>query len=449
MNKAVNITEEMISEPLVVGAEAYVSEDYARAEADRLWPKVWQHACRVEEIPNVGDYVTYDIMNDTILIVRSEPDKISAFYNVCAHRGRRLVDGCGHTKQFRCRYHAWRYNLKGEVVHILDEADWDGALDKAGLRLPQVKSDTWGGWVWINMDPNCVPLREYLEPIASMLDPYEIDKMRYRWRQWCYFDCNWKVAMEAFMEAYHVEGSHPQLLKHAEFYTWSTTDGLHSHKGFQQRQANLNISESNTYYRAGRGDPRVSIYELQEETYRTVNASTTKTMVDAAARLVDELPEGTPVGQVMSHWLESARRDDAARGVMWPSIDPAHLAKAGNSCHIFPNLDMGYGMTFGLVYRARPHGYDPNKCIFEAAVIERFPERQEPKTEWIYAAATEADKWRAVLMQDFANMGEVQRGMRSRGFRGSLPNPKQEQPVSNFHRNLAKYVGTGAPRSFK
>src|SRR5262249_46281226 len=154
----------------------------------------------------------------TILIVRSAPDQISAFYNVCAHRGRRLMSGCGHAKQFVCRYHAWRYNLKGENIHVLDKEDWGGALKPERLRLPEVKVDIWGGWVWINMDPKAEALRDYLESIPSLADPYEIDKMRYRWRLWCYFDCNWKVAIEAFSEAYHVTGTHPQLVEYADFY---------------------------------------------------------------------------------------------------------------------------------------------------------------------------------------------------------------------------------------
>ncbi len=434
--------DEALSQPVTYGAEPFVSEAYARAEGDKLWPKVWQHACRVEEIAEVGDYVTYDIMDDTILIVRSGPEEIRAFYNVCAHRGRRLVDGCGHVTHFHCRYHAWQYDLTGENIRVLDKEDWGGRLQSERLRLQPVRVDTWGGWVWVNMDPDCVPLRQYLEPLAGMLDPFEMDKMRYRWRQWCYFDCNWKVAIEAFIEAYHVEGTHPQLLKYAEFYTWSEADGLHSHKGFEERNRSLQTQESKTYFRAGRGDdPRVSIARMQEEIYRTVNATTTETIVNAAARLAEELPQGTPAGEVTRHWLESARRDDAARGVIWPSISPAHLAKCGNSCHIFPNLSIGIGLTFALCYRARPHGPDPNRCIFEAYVLERFPSGQEPKTEWVYAEPTDVEKWRSVLVQDFANMSEVQRGMRSRGFQGALPNPKQERTVSNFQRNLAKYMG--------
>jgi nitrite reductase/ring-hydroxylating ferredoxin subunit len=446
MNVVAPVKEDL-AEALTFGVEPYISPDYARAESDRLWSKVWQHACRVEEIPNVGDYVAYDIAGDTILIVRSDPDTISAFYNVCAHRGRRLADGCGHATQFRCSYHAWRYNLKGENIHVLDKPDWQGALRPEHLNLRHVKVDTWGGWVWINMDPDCVPLRDYLEPAASMLDPFELDRMRYRWRQWCTFDCNWKTAQEAFMESYHVEGTHPQFVKFGNFYTWSQAHGLHSNHGFDERSEDLDLASSNTIIRTGKGpDARVSIAQLQVETMETVNSSTTQTFVDAALRLVDELPEGTPPEQVMAHWLESARRDDAARGVIWPEIDPDHMAKCGIAWHIFPNLSLLFGQTFALCYRARPFGHDPDKCIFEVAVIERYPERHEPKTEWVYAEPTEVEKWRSVLVQDFHNMAEVQKGMKCRGFRGTLPNPKQERPVTNFHRNLAAYMGTGGPK---
>lgn len=434
-------------EALTFGEDAFVSEEYARAEPERLWRKVWQHACREEDIPNVGDYVSYDICDDTIIVVRSAPGEISAFYNVCAHRGRRLVNGCGHTTRFHCKYHAWQYNLKGENIRVLDKEDWDGCLSQERLNLPHVKVDTWGGWVWINMDPDCKPLREYLEPAATLIAPYAVERMRYRWRKWCYFDCNWKVALEAFIEAYHVEGTHPQLTKFGDFYMWSKAQGLHGNNGFNERDPEKKkLADSNTINRPGKGnDARVSIAKLQAETWETVNARTTKTLVDAAARLVDELPEGTPAGEVMKHWLEAARRDDEARGVTWPTIATDEMVAAGSSWHIFPNMSLGLSQTNFLVYRARPYGTNPRKCIFEAAVLELFPEGQEPKTEWVYADPTNVEEWRSVLMQDFDNMIEVQRGMQSRGFRGNLPNPKQENTVSNFHRNLAKYMGVGNP----
>lgn len=433
--------------PEVFGNEAYVSRDYARAEGEFLWPKVWQHACRLEDIPEVGDFVTYDIMDDTILVVRSGPDEISAFYNVCVHRGKRLADGCGSVQEFRCSYHAWKYDLRGQCTRVLDPEDWGECLTQDRLTIPRVKVDTWGGWVWVNMDPDAIPLREYLEPAATLLDPFQLERMRYRWRLWCHFDCNWKVALEAFIEAYHVEGTHPQLMADGDFHMWSRAKGLHGHNGFDERNPDKKaVAESNTINRPGKGeDVRLSTAALQKQIWETANSRTTKTLVDAAQRLPDELPEGTPPGEVMAHWLKSARADDAARGVIWPEVSPAQQAAAGSAWHIFPNMTIGHSITNALIYRVRPYRSEPEKCIFEAAVIELYPEGGEPATEWTYADPTDVSMWRSVLMQDFDNMLQVQRGMKSRGFMGCIPSPRQEQTVANLHRNLATYVGRGMP----
>jgi phenylpropionate dioxygenase-like ring-hydroxylating dioxygenase large terminal subunit len=452
-----NVTAEELSQPLTYPVEAHLSKEYARAERDKLWPKVWQMAGRVEEMPNVGDYFTYDILDDSILIVRTAPDTIKAYHNVCSHRGRQLVDApagahnaCGHKKQFTCGFHAWRYDLDGNCTFKLDEADWLGALTDQRTHLRDVKVGAWGGWIFVNMDPNCLSLREFLEPAAGILDPFEFGKMRYKWRQWVIYPANWKTSLEAFMEPYHVAGTHTQLLKYGNYYAYSKAYSLHGVSGFDERDAAVKKAGGTSNTRAGIGrDPRVSTYELARENYETVNqSSTTETLVNAAKRLVDELPENTPADEVIKHWLASARRDDAARGVIWPTITPQQMSDAGLAWHIFPNMNVLQGVTFALCYRTRPYGDDVNKCIFEAYALERYPEGQEPKTEWVYAEAT-VEGWGPVLAQDFSNMAAVQRGMKSRGFRGTLPNPHQEQKITNFHRNLANYMGTGAPRLLK
>jgi phenylpropionate dioxygenase-like ring-hydroxylating dioxygenase large terminal subunit len=452
--KSADAVKEDMSEAVTFGVEAYLSRDYARAEADKLWARVWQHAGRVEEIPDVGDFITYDILGDSILIVRTAPATIKAYHNVCSHRGRQLVSpaegahsACGRKKQFVCGFHGWSYELDGKCTFKLDEPDWKGVLTDERTRLPPVQVDTWGGWIFINMDPGCTPLREFLEPAACILDPFELGQMRYKWRQWVVFDCNWKTAIEAFMEPYHVAGTHTQLLKFGQFYAYSKAHGLHGVSGFDERDPTLKMKQSSTITRAGTGtDARASTYELQKEIYTTVNfASTTETLVNAAKRLVDELPEGTPPGDVIKHWLASARADDAARGVAWPTITPDQMAEAGLAWSVFPNMSILQGITFALCYRTRPYGDDPNKCIFESYAIERYPAGQEPKTQCKYAQPT-AEQWGIVLAQDFSNMAAVQKGMKSRGFRGTLPNPHQERKVTNFHRNLANYMGTGAPR---
>ncbi|WP_348671932.1 Rieske (2Fe-2S) protein, partial [uncultured Abyssibacter sp.] len=158
MNEQVNITVDDLAEPLTIGTEAYLSPEYAKAEGDRLWSKVWQHAGRVEEIPNPGDFFTYEIGSDSIIIVRAESGDIKAFHNVCSHRGRQLVDvpcgqhsACGRKQRFVCGYHGWRYGLDGACTHKLDEEDWKGTLTDERTRLSDVQVDTWGGWIWINM----------------------------------------------------------------------------------------------------------------------------------------------------------------------------------------------------------------------------------------------------------------------------------------------------------
>lgn len=464
MNKPERITTEDLSEPLTFPAEAYISRDYAEAEAERLWSQVWQQAGRVEEIPEVGSYITYNIGHDSVLVVRTAVDVIKAYHNVCPHRGRRLVgnncggghgllpqskgehSACGRQGSFACPYHAWTFNLDGKATHILDKEDWQGALTDERSGLEPVQVDTWGGWIWINMDPAAGPLRQYLEPVATLLDPFEFDKMRYRFRLWGVFDCNWKVALEAFLEPYHVAGTHPQLTKYGDFYAWSKALGLHGNDGYDTKDhVDDGTAAKTTVHRAAKGDDaRLTIARMQQEFWDTIGASTTETLVKAAQRLVDELPAGTPPHEVHHHWIERAKADDAARGVDWPAISDDEMAAAGLALSIFPNMNLIPGPTFSLYYRVRPYGTDPDKCIYEAVALDRFPPGEEPRTEWVFAEQDLA-AWPHVIAQDISNMVEMQRGLKSRGFRGNLPNPWQERKVTNLHRGLARFMGTGAP----
>jgi phenylpropionate dioxygenase-like ring-hydroxylating dioxygenase large terminal subunit len=454
MSNPADVGQDALSEPVTFPVEAYTSEAYARAERDKLWRKVWLQAGRVEEVPDIGCYLTYDILDDSILIVRTAPDTIRAYHNVCAHRGRRLVDtpagarnASGKRQQFVCGFHGWRYNLDGDNTHILHKEDWQGALPDNCSGLQSVNIDTWGGWIWINMDPHCESLQDYLAPAADMLDPFELQNMRIRWRKWGIFDCNWKVALEAFNETYHVQTTHPEFNQYGEFRGWARAHGKHSNLGYdapkgmdENQSAKLRVGTSD--------DPRISTAQMQVYTWEKANTNTTQTLVNAALRLAEELPEGTPAGEVLKHWLDSARRDDAARGVIWPTVDPKHVGASGTAWQIFPNFQIGHAVNNALCYSARPCGYDPDKCIFEAVVYELYPAGEEPSPAWDYCPPTE-EAWCYVLSQDFSNMAAVQQGMKSRGFSGPKPNPYMERSTANLHRNLAIYMGTGAPQKLK
>lgn len=429
------------AESVLIPVEAYLSEDYARAERDKLWRKVWQVACRVEELEKVGDYVTYDILDDSIIVTRIDADRIVAYHNVCMHRGRRLTEGCGHTKRFACKYHGWQWNLDGSNAKVVRREGYGDTLKDDDIRLHPVRAECWGGWVFINMDPDAEPLDQYLGEVKTMLDPFELDRMRYCWRQWIEFPCNWKVAIEAFNEGYHVLGTHPQIAVYSEKPTWSKSLGIHGNFGPMGGEGVGGASGGAT----GAPDMRVGLAVSLNMISEQVKATVTQTMVDVANKLVDELPEGTPPHEVHAHFMRRVIEEDAKRGVQWPHIDGAHAAAAGTDFHVFPNTVIIHGPTFALCYRSRPSGYDPNTCVFEVYTLERYPEGQEPKPENKHCPVPDETMWPLVLCQDFSNMGQVQKGMKSAAFPGIRAHPLEEVPVINFHRALAKYMGTGAP----
>src|SRR5262245_36134601 len=129
-----------------VPAAEYNAPDVTALENTRMWTKVWQVACREEEIPNVGDFVNYQIVNESILVVRTKKDEIKAFYNVCQHRGRRLRDDeRGNVAQgFYCRFHGWRYALDGSVTYVHNKEDWKdcAGFKESNLNLKQPHVDT-------------------------------------------------------------------------------------------------------------------------------------------------------------------------------------------------------------------------------------------------------------------------------------------------------------------
>ncbi|HEY1077709.1 MAG TPA: aromatic ring-hydroxylating dioxygenase subunit alpha, partial [Fontimonas sp.] len=307
------MSETDLSVPMTIGPEAYTSAEYARAEQEKLWRKVWLQVGRIEEIPEVGNFLAYEIGIDSVIVVRTAADTLKAYHNVCPHRGRRLVDipdgekqACGKRKLFVCGFHGWRFDLDGNNCHIQHQDDWQGALTPERTRLGEVRVDSWGGWVWINLDPNAEPLRDFLAPVCEMLEPFQLHNMRYRWRKWGIFDCNWKVAMEAFNETYHVQTTHPEFNKYGEFRGWARAHGKHSNIGYEAPK-NMDQNQAGKL-RVGTGaDARLSTAEMQQYTWEKANTNTTQTMVDAAKRLKDELPEGTPAGEVLMHWLKSAR----------------------------------------------------------------------------------------------------------------------------------------------
>lgn len=428
--------------------DAYLSRDFARLEAQRMWPRTWQVACRLEEIPHVGDFVTYDILDESIIVVRSAPGEIRAFFNVCQHRGRRLTEGCGRTNAFMCRYHGWTWKLDGSLAKILAREEYAGCPEMTDddIRLKDVKVDTWGGFVFVNMDPAAEPLAKYLEPMPEYINCFELEKLRYRWYKSIRLPCNWKVACEAFNEGYHVAATHPQLLDIAgDDETRSFPMGRHAMFGYPTSKRPLGAPSPRTG-KPMPDDLRPGLVAFYQEMENTLKAIFTARDNEAVRRVLTDVPDGTPPMEVFLKSIEFQKEAAVASGAGWPEVSLEQLGKAGTDWHIFPNLIFLQWYDGVLAYRARPDGDNPDSCIYDIWSLVRYAPGSEPplKREFYYGA----DDWKTnvvenfglILSQDFQNMGQVQRGMKSQGFRGSRTNPLQESTVSNFHRTLYKYL---------
>ncbi|MEJ2206536.1 MAG: aromatic ring-hydroxylating dioxygenase subunit alpha, partial [Gemmatimonadota bacterium] len=189
----------------------YVDRDFLELEYQRLFPKVWQMACREEEVPDVGSYLEYTIGDQSIIVVRTA-EGIRAHHNSCIHRGTRLVRRTGCVAEFRCPFHGWRFSLDGRCTFIHCEDEFDPRPDDY-RRLRDVRCETWGGWVFINMDPDAPELLDWLDPIPAALGPFRPDAMRYAWHRRTVLPANWKTAIDAFIEGYHTPGTHPQYIR--------------------------------------------------------------------------------------------------------------------------------------------------------------------------------------------------------------------------------------------
>lgn len=431
---------------------AYLSRDFLNLEQERLWPRVWQMACRLEEIPRVGDYVTYDICNEAVIVVRTAADRIQAFHNACQHRGRRLVDGCGHRARFVCKFHGWSWHVDGRLAKATDHEDWEGCPDMAAenLSLPQIQVDTWQGFVFVNFDPDCEPLAQFLAPMPAFCDGFEFGQMRFWWYKSVKLPCNWKVALEAFNEGYHVSATHPQLLDTiGDDRTKSFAQGKHGMFGYYDTTRPVGAPSPRTG-KPMPGDLRPGMVSYLDELGRTLRAVTTWRDNEATKRLLTDASASddpiTLMVKMQQFHKEAAEKDGAG----WPAISFEDQYKAGTDWHVFPNMIFLPYPDGALFYRARPDGDDPDRCIYDVWSLARFAPGKEPPLEREFYWGP--DDWRTdmeqrfgkILAQDFENMSQVQRGMKSSGFQGSRTNPRQEAAVSNFHRVLHEMLGTGA-----
>lgn len=208
----------------------YTSKEIEALERERIFSREWLCVARQEELANPGDYRTLDIAGEPIVVCRSKRGALQAFYNVCRHRGTKVVTGCGNRNSFTCPYHAWTYDLEGQLRGAPFTDDIDRfSLEEFGLK--SLRIDTWGGFVFVNLDPDCQSLRESLGSFTEIFAPYRPEDCRLGFRIRVEYDSNWKAVAENFVDVYHLATLHAdsfgsnQPLDSYEFttYPWGYT----------------------------------------------------------------------------------------------------------------------------------------------------------------------------------------------------------------------------------
>ena len=425
-----------------IPANRWRDPEIPRLERERLWPRIWHIACREEEIPAVGDYATYEILDESIIVVRVAEDQIKAYYNACQHRGRRLVEpGRGHVSSFVCRFHGWSYGLDGANRRVLHEEAWAHCPDfrKADLALKEPRCDRWAGWVWVNMDPDAEPLSAWLGPVVELARPFALEELRVAWRQTIIAPVNWKVVIEAFHEGYHSGATHDSWVDYYDMH--SPTQVFGNHAGFS------GVFEKMPRMRREGGEWTEAtsladmLYYQSKELHDCLHALVSTPLLRAMDRLRQEFPPGADETLLFPRLLELQREELEATGAKWPEgLTMEAIGAAGTNIHIIPNTIFLPSADAVLWYRMRPHPKDADRCVFDIWSLNRYPQGAAVQPIEHFAESFEAARGRnAFLEQDFSNMLAVNQGMRSRGWAGARTSPAEEATVTHFHRMLDRF----------
>jgi len=185
----------------------YTSETLFSEEKRRIFMRDWLPVARIEEFEDPGDYQTYDIMGDPIIVAQNEQGDLNAFSNICAHRGVEVASGEGNTSHFRCPYHGWTYDLRGKLVGAA-YMDKNESFDKKTCRLRPLRLDTWGGFVFVNFDPSAQPLAEATAHFERDFGFLRMQDLRMGDKLVTELPCNWKLVVENIIDIYHMKVVH-------------------------------------------------------------------------------------------------------------------------------------------------------------------------------------------------------------------------------------------------
>ncbi|OBK31552.1 (2Fe-2S)-binding protein [Mycobacterium asiaticum] len=394
--------------------QRYYDAEFYALENEKFWPRVWQMACRLEEIPKPGDFVEYEILDQSIIVVRLDSESVRAYHNACRHRGVKLVEGNGSRRSFVCPFHGWCWGIDGRNTFVLRADAFDEHnLDPKDLALVPVRCELWGGCAWINLDDTAPGLRDCFEPFATIYDAWQVESLRTEWWQSCRLPVNWKLATAAFMEGYHVPHTHPQLLPSAQ----------------PSRAQPPGLAQTSLYFMRTLGEGMAGM--VHENDIRIAEG-------------LQNIDLPTDPAEAMTVWKRTL--NDAvvawhrARGCEMPDLNDLQrrgIVDAIGFC--FPHYFLLPQYSSASSYRIRPLG--PEETLFEIWSLTRIPpDRVTGKPTPPEPMAPDDPRWPPIPAQDFSNLPKQQKGLHSRGFEYMRLSSQIEGLISNFERVIDGFL---------
>jgi phenylpropionate dioxygenase-like ring-hydroxylating dioxygenase large terminal subunit len=406
-----------------ISNDRYISRDWHRREVEHLWMKVWQFVCREDHIPGPGDYIVYDIANLSFIVVRDDSGAIKAYPNACLHRGRKLKDHDGHCSIIRCPFHAFAWRLDGALAEV--PAAWDFphiAERREEFDLPECQVGTWAGFVFINPDPHAASLASFLGDLDEHFGVWDLEHRYVEAHVAKVIQANWKIAQEAFCEAFHVSGTHPQILPYL---------------GDTNSQVDVWDSFARVITPGGTPSPLLDWRPSDEEVLRA--------MFDI--RVDQELPIEVPEG-ASARAVAAAASRERWRVIAGDRVDTMSDAELMDSIDytVFPNFHP-WGAFNRIVYRFRPNGDDHRSSIMEVMFLSPYQGERPPPApvRWLgpdetWTDAPELGMLAKVFNQDLFNMCRVQEGLETTFKPGVTLANYQESKVRWLHALLTQWV---------
>lgn len=411
----------------------YFCPQYKQLEWQKLWTQSWLIAGASSDLREVGDYFVFDIGDESILVTRTEQG-VKAFYNVCSHRGCRLVhDERGRRNVFVCPFHSWSFDNNGALRRIFDEDTFRPEVIAHRPGLSEVACQQFAGLIFITMADNPEPLADAIGLPEGYLQAYNIDDMRVVRHVRSEWGANWKVGVEAFYESYHLHTVHPE------------TRGV---------MGDLNVQ----YDLYPRGASRM-IVPLGQPSPRQQDQETVNEGLQLMLREAGVDPDTfTGTAADVRRAIQVSKRQRAERlGLDYSALVDGQLSDSW-ATGIFPNVQIGCHPEAVFVMRFLPHETDPERFYYDTmTLITPADDPDYTPPGWmglpdgtdVSGAARPACEHYArhedanlglVLGQDSELLPIVQRGMRSRGFHGQLWG-EQEQRLRHFHVELERRLG--------